>query len=121
MAKVEFNFKGSITTILCSEDDNMEKICENFTTKTGSDIKNLYFLYSGNQINFQSKFSQIINTIDKNRKTMSIAVNEINQDYLNKSSKITKSIYPICPICTENMKFDINDYKINLSGCLKRH
>ena len=120
MAKVEFNYKGTITTILCSEDERMEKIIEKFATKSGTDIKNLFFLYSGKQINSQSKYSQTINSLDKERKTMSILVDEIYSENSNQSSKIIKSIFPICPICNENYKFDISEYKIK-SLCKNGH
>ena len=114
MAKVEFNYNGSITIIQCSEDEIMEKICERFATKSETDIKDLYFLYSGNKINLQYKYSQIINTIDKDRKTLSLLVCKKDSENEIKSQNLVKSIYPICPTCSENMKLEFTDYNINL-------
>ena len=33
MATVEFNYNGSITLILCPENESMEEICKKFATK----------------------------------------------------------------------------------------
>ena len=44
MAKVEFNYKGTITIIQCLEDEKMEDIFKKFSTKTMIDINNLCFL-----------------------------------------------------------------------------
>ena len=68
MSTVEFNYNGSITKIQCSEDEIMEKICQRFAAKSETNIKDLYFLYSGNKINLQYKYSQIINSFDKKEK-----------------------------------------------------
>ena len=57
MSTVEFNYNGSKTNIQCSEDEIMEKICKRFGTKSETNIKDLYFLYSGNKINLQNKYS----------------------------------------------------------------
>ena len=121
MAKVEFRYKNNITTILCSEDKTFEEICKKFSTKVGTNINNLFFSYSGKQINLQNKLSEIINSTDKGRKIMSILVNELDAENSNQASSIIKSIYPICPICTNNMKLKINDYKIECFGCRNGH
>ena len=121
MAKVEFNYKGIITIMLCSEKDKMEEICKKYAIKSLLDINNLYFLYSGKKIDLQLEFEQIINKIDKERKIMSILVYEINQENINTNSCKIKSKFPICKECNENIKFDIDDYKIKCSGCKNGH
>ena len=104
MSTVEFNYNGSKTNIQCSENEIMEKICQRFAAKSETNIKDLYFLYSGNKINIQSKYSQIMNTFDKDRKTISLLVCEKDSDDQNKASNLVKSVYPIYPICSEIMK-----------------
>ena len=74
MAKAEFNYKGNVTSILCSENEKMEEICKRFANKIQIDITNLIFLYSGININLQNTLSQIMNNIDKQRKVVSILV-----------------------------------------------
>ena len=119
MAKVEFAYKGNVITISCSENDKMEEICKKYTTKVSIDINNVCFLYSGNKINLQLTFEQAANRIDKERKIMSVLVNEINTEI--KNSSVIKSLFPICPICKQSIKYDIVDYKILCSGCKNGH
>ena len=122
MTKVEFNFRGITTTIPCSENDIMKDICKRFAIKVEIDINNVYFLYSGSNLNLNLTFSQVANHLDKERKIMSILVNDINSStVINDRSNIIKSIYPICPQCGENIIFEIKDYKINLYGCKNGH
>ena len=113
MSKVEFNYQNNITSILCSEDELMEEICKKFGTKVQKDTKDLLFLYSGKQLNIQLKFHQVINNIDKERKIMPILVYDIYKENINRSSNIIKSVFPICSKCKENVKFNIDNYKIN--------
>ena len=122
MATAEFNYKGKVTSILCSENEKMEEICKRFATKIQTDITNLIFLYSGNTINLHNSLSQIMNNIDKQRKVVSILVNTINT--ITKTKTITnliKSDIPICPKCSETIKFDVKNYQIYLSECRNGH
>ena len=122
MTKVEFNYKGSITIILCQEDEQMEEICKRYANKTLLDLNNKYFLYNGNSINLQLTYSQIINNIDRERKIMSILVYDLNTTQItNRTSNIINSAFPICPICHENIKLDLLDYKLSLSECKNKH
>ena len=122
MIKAEFNYKGNITPILCSENQTMEEICKRFATKVKEDITNLLFLYSGININLQNTLSQTMNTIDKQLKVISILVNQINTITKTKTiTNLVKSDIPICPQCFETIKFDINNFNIYLSECRNRH
>ena len=121
MAKVEFNYKGIINTILCSEEDKMEEICKRFATKSAADINDLYFIYSGKKVDLQLTFDQITNSLDKERKIMSILVYDIVSRSIKMNSKINQSIFPICPKCKESVRFDINNFKIICSGCKNGH
>ena len=121
MSQVEFNYKGIITTLLCSEKDKMEEICKNFAIKSSIDFKKLCFLYLGNQIDLQLTFEETINKEDKEKKSISILVKDINSIGINKNRSIIKSKFPICPECKENIKFDVDDdKKINLE-CKNGH
>ena len=106
MAKVEFNYKGKTIIIQCQEEEKMEEIFNKFVSKIELDINNIYFLYSGNKINSQLTFSEIINDIDKDRKIISIIVNDLNSD-------IIKSMFPICKECKEKVSLEINNYKFS--------
>ena len=118
MAKAEFNYKGNVTSILCSENEKMEEICKRFANKIQIDITNLIFLYSENNINLQNTLSQIMNNIDKQKKVVSILVNTINTITQTKSfTNLIKSDVPICPECSKTIKFDVNNYQIYLTEC----
>ena len=120
MAKVEFNYKGNMTTILCLENETMEEICNKFVTKVGLDITKIDFIYSENKINLELKYSEVINDKDKERKIIEISVKEQNLDDLNDDSILIKSFFPICPKCKEKTIFTIDDFKINCS-CKNGH
>ena len=113
MAKVEFNYNGTITAIQCLEEEKMEEIYKKFETLSNLDINKINFLYSGKKINSQLTFSQIISDSDKDRKSISIIVEDLNKGSLNNDSNIIKSIFPICPKCKEKVPFEIEDYKIS--------
>ena len=100
----------------------MEEICKKYSVKTFVNINNVYFLYSGNKINLQLTYSQIINNSDRKRKIMSILIYDINNtQILSENSNIINSIIPICPKCNEKIILDLNDYKIYLSECRNKH
>ena len=121
MSKVEFIFKGFPIIILCNDGDLMSNICHKFALKVSEDIKNLYFYYSGNELNLDLKYSEIINNIDKQRKCMSVLVNSVNDTDNSKQQNIVNSYYPICPTCKESAKIEIKDFKINVSDCKNGH
>ena len=58
MSKVEFNYRGINTIVLCKENEKMEEICKRFTNK---DLNELHFIYSGKIINLQLRYNEIIN------------------------------------------------------------
>ena len=125
MTKVEFYYKGYINEIFCKEDEKMEEICKRYSMKTQIDINTTYFLYSGNKINLQLTYSQIINNIDRQRKVMSVLVFDMNTtQILNANSNVSNMAshtIPICPNCKENITLDLFDYKLYLSECKNNH
>ena len=97
-AKVMFSFGGEDVTMQCSTDEPMEDICQKFSNKIDKNINSLIFLYGGTQINFQNKFKEQANMIDKERNIMKVLV------YKNENGQM------ICPKCGEKIK--INTEKI---------
>ena len=120
MSKVEFNYRGINTIVLCKENEKMEEICKKYTSKTLIDINNVYFLYNGNQINLQLTYNQLINNIDRQREMMSVLVYNINNTILL-INKIIRSDFPLCIKCKESVILELKDYKINLLGCKNNH
>ena len=43
MSKVEFNYHGENSIVLCQENEKMEEICKRFQNKILIDINNLFF------------------------------------------------------------------------------
>ena len=121
MAKVEFVYDGETIEILCEENETMEKICKKLTVKLNKDINDFSFLYGGNQIDLKLTFFQIAKNEDRERKVISILVYQLAPKTIVKGSKIIKSSFPICPSCQENLKFEIDDYKIICSECKNGH
>ena len=112
MIKVEFEYKSNKTFIQAINEDKMRKVCSKFTQKAQINLNKLYFMYSGNIVNLELTIEQIINTSDKERKTMSI----IAVDHSDKNGNNSKIISPyiICPICKEHARYEIKDYRIKI-------
>ena len=112
MAQVEFNYKGNMTIIQTNKYEKMKYIFQKYIEKTKIDINSIYFIYSGNNINKELSFEEIINNEDKMKNKMNILVNEKN---------IVKSKEIICPKCNESIKMYIEDYNIFLYECKNGH
>ena len=80
MASVNFIYEGIETSIQCMKGDKMRNICYKYTSKIKKDITSLYFLYNGNQINYELTFYEQANSTDKQRLEMNILVYNINDD-----------------------------------------
>ena len=122
MSIVDFIYNGSHTLIQCNQGDKMRDIIEKFQNKITKKGKEIYYTYNGKMgINEDLSFEEAANTEDKKRKRMSVIVNDNNLFQEEKENDFTKSPNIICPICKENIKMDIKDYKINLFGCVNGH
>ena len=115
MLKAEFTFKSNIWFVLCEESDKFEDVCKKFAIKAEVSLNNLVFLYRGMDINLGQTVSSIISKFDKERKIISILVDDLSPQNQNKPS-IIKSTIPICPRCFENVKFDIIKTWITTDG-----
>ena len=118
MASISFLYNGIETIIQCTTNEKMEDICKKFSIKINNNINNLQFLYGGKKIDFNLKFFEQANSLDKERKQMNILVYE-NNNINNNSLKVSKDI--ICPKCGELCRIKINDYKIKLYECKNKH
>jgi len=119
MAKILFKFNGLEIPIQCNIQDKMGTICKKFAMKIQKEEDNLYFLYDGNKIEKNLAFIEQANQIDKEVYQMIILVYEINKTIIKED--LVKSNEIICPICNENIRINIKDYKINLFNCKNGH
>ena len=76
-------------------------------------------MYSGNIVNLDLSIKQIINKADKERKMMSIIVIAYNTIPGNNNRIL--STHVICPICKENARFEIKDFRIKIFKCKNGH
>ena len=114
--RIEFSFNGESIIIKCKVDEKLKDVFKNFKFKVKAENKILIYMYNGIAIqNENFTFNEIANSEDKKRNKMNILVIEGNssfvkptQDYIIKSNNI------ICPECREDIKFNIEDYVINL-------
>ena len=123
MSQVEFIYNSNKTKIQCNENEKMEDIIQKFLIKIKKNKEDLYYTYNGNiGIKEELIFKEAANTEDKKRKKMSIIAYD-NDDTTNNQieNDLIKSPNVICPICKENIKMDIIDYKINLFDCINGH
>ena len=120
MAEVTFIYNTIPTVIQCKKNDSFKDIIQKFAIKAEVSLNNLVFLYRGININLNQTVSSIISKFDKERRIISILVDDLSPQNPNIPS-IIKSSIPICPRCYENIKFEIINYKIRLSGCKNEH
>ena len=116
--EIEFNYLGQIITISCDIQDNWKKVFKKLSNKIKKDVDSIYFLYSGTIIDGNSTIEQKINSSDKERKKMTILVNDSDESIVE--SKIVKPKDISCPKCGDISKIDITDYKI-LFQCKNNH
>jgi len=119
--KVIFNYEGTEITIQCSINDKMKNIVDKFVLKAckKENENNLFYLYNGNNINYELTFDKQANDFDKERKIMNILVAHNNEGKNKINEIISKDI--ICPECKENALINIENFKITLSGCKNNH
>ena len=113
MSKVIFHFKESKTDIFCKENEKMREICSRYASKIGEDLDSLLFIYSGKSINLNLTFSEVINSSDSKNKCFILLVYSIEDKF--KINNLIKSKQTICPKCSENATFEIQNYKIKLT------
>ena len=120
--QIEFAYDGANTIIQCLNNDKLKDIYQNFKLKVQAERKNLIYMYNGKTIdNDELTFNDIANFEDKTRNKMNILVIEGEGTIISESERIIKSNNIICPECKEDIKYTIEDYKINLFECKNKH
>ena len=119
MVNIIFNFKEENAVLECQKEDKLKDICNNFVSKIGININNLYFFYNGNPLNMELTYDEQVDSIDRNLNEMKILVHEKNKTIDIKELKKSKEI--ICPKCNDYCRINIKDYKIKLYDCKNEH
>ena len=117
--EVEFIYEGPIINIQSKTDEKMEDIIKRFSSKIGKKKEELYFLYNGDKLNENLSLNSQAKDNDIKRNKMSIIakLDEISEE----EESLIKSKYIICPVCKENARIFINDYKIEIYECKNGH
>ena len=124
MAEVIFIYNGINTIIQCNLNEKIKDISKRFKDKANLNNKNINYTYNGKLVlNEELTFEELANTEDKIRKKMSFIVfdNLIEVKDEEKEKEKIKSKDIICPYCKENIRMNINKYKINLLKCSNGH
>ena len=111
----EFNIEGEPINVQCQENDTIENVYLKCLTKIQkkSEDNNIVFVYNGKVAETGLQIKDIINSLDRNRKKLSIIT------YKNVSKTLShKNI--ICPDCFSEADLEFKDYKINLT-CKNGH
>ena len=121
---MEFTFEGKVVKIQCSRDDKMKDICEKYANKIETNLNSLVFSYGGSHLNFQLKFKDQVNAIDKERNEISVLVykKEDELSCLKSGEKLNLNSEEIKDINTliSNINDKEKDVKLTLENNIKK-
>ena len=120
MSEAIFSYQGLPTIVQCNQEESMRYICAKFANKVMENIDELYFIYGGQALDLNLKFSEVASKEDQQAGKMNITA-ELNE---NINLKEKETIIPneiICPTCKEHCRFKIKDSKITLYECQNKH
>ena len=96
MAEIEFVYNDISKVIQCNEDDKLKDILPNILSEMKLNPESVNFLYSGNTIeNKEQTFSEIANGLDKEKKKITIIIDDITKRVEEKKESIIKSNHVI--------------------------
>ena len=98
-ANVIFTLDGADLTVQCSPEDKIRDICLRYVTKIESNLNSFLFLYGGNKLNFDLRFDEQANSLDRENNIMKVLVYKKEDDGFT------------CPKCGEKIK--LNTEKID--------
>lgn len=93
MIPLNFIYNGKDINLQCSKDDNMKKILDEFSSKTGLDLEKENIYYKNKLINkcfSDLKLEQMINLEENNTKQINLIV--LDKSDLNSSQKLKKNL-----------------------------
>ena len=117
MAKAEFLYNGDKIYVHCDENDIFEKIIIKFSEKVEKKTDEMVFLYKGQFIDKSLTFIELANSIDKERKIISIVVNDTNHkdnNFLKENKELKKKLNESNKTI-ENLKKEIQELKYQIT------
>ena len=109
MSSIEFSYNGNRMIIQCNKDDKIKDIINKYILKTSIDKNSVTFLYSGNKIDEELKFLEMIG----NEEETKILVLDSKEDINKNRSKINLK-YTHKPAKTEGTetKFNVETWRM---------
>ena len=119
MAKAEFLYNGSKIIIHCDDNDKLESIIQKFSIKIQKNVDELSFLYGGKFIDKNSTYIKLANSIDKERKIISIIViddeqKDNNSELLKENKELKEKLNEANKIIEEQKK-EIQELKYEIT------
>ena len=119
MAKAEFLYNGSKIIIHCDVNDKLESIIQKFSIKIQKNVDELCFLYGGKFIDKNSTYIKLANSIDKERKIISIIVTDDeqkdnNSELLKENKELKEKLNEANKIIEEQKK-EIQELKYEIT------
>ena len=125
MTSVEFIYEQVSTIVQFQPEDKMKALFQKFEGKSRIPLKTVFFVCGGDIVNSESTFSEISKSKDNIKVLVYKAYNpdnpEIQNEQTNLNESITKPKFIMCPVCNENIRYKLNNYKINLYECRNGH
>ena len=120
MIDVEFDCNQKIILIQAKLDDIFQNIINKYIQKSLLEPDKAFFIVNGKPINPQGTIESHMNALNKENKKLKVLV-QISEDRITQINQFIVSKDIICPICYEPCLFKIENYKINLFGCIHKH
>ena len=117
--KIKFIYNGEEIIIQCKKEETTKEILERYLTKIQKTPEDVYFLFNGAILDFNSKLNS---EEDSSNEKVVLVCNhgtKIDDNTQEKNFSYSKDI--ICPTCGESSIITFSDYKINISSCDNGH
>ena len=118
-ANVVFTLDGENLIVQCSKEDKLRGICQTYSTKIKEKMNTLFFLYRGNQVNFELSFKDHVNPIDRNNNEMKILVYKFVCPECNEKINLNKEKLEKIILCNEEIEDSIKNIKLKIDNIIK--
>ena len=121
MVEIIFIYNTIPLSIKSNNNEKLYNIFKKFALKTGNNINDLLFLYSGRLIDPQKTFNEVANSIDKMEGKMTILVYSNKESYKISSGKNNNNIIPSNNITLEDLLSNISQMKNEFNDIINKN
>ena len=119
--EIIFEYYGQRYEMKGKNDQKIKDIAQKFIARENLNSNNICFIYGGKTLDVDKTFNEVSSKIDKERNKMNVIVVINDNNTIISQINNIKSKEIICPICSENCRISIIDYKIILYECKNGH